>query len=293
MLLIADLGAAPQSSSALWLMASLLPLSLLLWWLAVRLLWRLNMWHRVEQSTQQSLLELFMFTPAKRLMLYWLLLLLLLHGLALLLLPWSLQLPLLLLSVFLPRRLFGYLWRRRQQLLQQQLPRYLLSLAGAMRSGSSLTLAIQQQQPGLLKPLQQEIGLLLQQVRYGKGWQAALQALAARAPSDCMMMFVHTAMLGQRYGGQQAPVFEQLANTLEQRLAMFQRQQSLTAQARLQGQLLFAMPFLLAAALWWIQPEHIGLLWQHRIGQCLLALCVILMLLGRWLMQRMIEDGRG
>ena len=82
-----------------------------------------------------------------------------------------------------------------------------------------------------------------------------------------------------------------LSQTLRNRLAMEEKIQALTAQARLQARIMLGLPLLLAAALYALDPEGFGQAWFSRAGAWVAAGILAMLSTGLWWM-RLILRGK-
>jgi len=179
--------------------------------------------------------------------------------------------------------------QRRLRHFEKQFPDYLLALAGALRAGSSLAIAMQRITPLSHAPLSQEMGLLLREQRMGVAPTEALARLSVRMPCESSSLFSSAITVSGQSGGGLAELFERMAQTISQRLYVEGRIRALTAQGRIQAWVMALLPGLVAAALYVIDYELIAPLWQQRSGQLVLVVIVLLDLLGLWLIRRIVN----
>lgn len=182
-----------------------------------------------------------------------------------------------------------HLLRRRQHQVTLQLPDTLTLLSHAMASGMSLLPALELTLVQSPQPLKGELSLMLQRLRLGDSLSIALAALAARIPTMAIQFFVLTMQIGSRHGGQQVAVLQRMAAALQAQNIAQQRLLSLSAQARLQGRVMFMLPIALFFALRWLHPENTALLTDTQPGWTILALSAVLLVLGHLLVRRIMH----
>lgn len=181
------------------------------------------------------------------------------------------------------------LQRRRLARFEKQFPDYLLALAGALRAGSSLAVAMQRITPLCHAPLSQEMGLLLREQRMGISVNEALDRLQNRMLCESSRLFKSAVAVAGQSGGGLAELFESMAQTISKRLYVEGRIRALTAQGRLQAWVMALLPVLVGGALYIIDYDLIAPLWQQRSGQGVLVLIVLLELLGLWFIRRIVN----
>lgn len=178
---------------------------------------------------------------------------------------------------------------RRLAHFEKQFPDYLLSLAGALRAGSSLAVAMQRITPLSHAPLSQEMGLLLREQRMGVELIEALERLDTRMPCEACRLFKSAIAVAGQSGGGLAELFENMAQTISKRLYVEGRIRALTAQGRMQAWVMALLPVLVGGALYVIDYDLIAPLWQQRTGQMVLVLILFLEIIGLWLIRRIVN----
>lgn len=183
----------------------------------------------------------------------------------------------------------SHLKKKRLARFELQFPDYLLALAGALRAGSSLAVALQRITPLAHAPLVQELGLLLKEQRMGLSLDEALARLSVRMPCESTSLFKSAIAVAGQSGGELADLFHIMARTISQRLYIEGRIRALTAQGRMQAWLMALLPVLVATALYFIDYDLIAPLWQESSGQLVLLLMLLLEMLGLWLIYRIVN----
>lgn len=188
-----------------------------------------------------------------------------------------------------PRFLVARLRRVRLARFDAQLPDLLLSLAGALRAGSGVQAALRQLVDQSPAPLAQEFGLMLREQRMGVSFEQALAQLYQRVPTEGVGLLVSALNITVQSGGNLAETLERIAATLRARLHLLGRVHALTSQGRLQAWVMAALPFVLAGALEWLDPDSMALLWATPAGWGVLATVVVLELVGVLFIRRIVN----
>lgn len=177
-------------------------------------------------------------------------------------------------------------WVRR---FDGQLVTALQGIAGALRAGLTFPQAIDQVIRDASQPLARELGLYAKEVRLGVSQDEALAALAKRVGSDDLELVVVATGIARQLGGNLAEVYDTLAATARERFRLEGKIESLTAQGRLQGWIVAAMPLLLGAALDWLRPDLMGPMLRHPFGWGLVGLVALLESLGLVVIRRIVR----
>lgn len=261
-------------------------------WFLPPWLWRWSQQHKkhFEQHSEHHFAASFVFLRGQDIFTFFIVFL----G-ALLLFFWLMGGSLFLLAVVMGIGFF--LWplylrvlkQRRLARFERQMPDYLLALAGALRAGSSLAIAMQRITPLSHIPLSQEMGLLLREQRMGISPTEALERLYLRMPCESSSLFKSAIAVSGQSGGGLAELFESMAQTINQRLYVEGRIRALTAQGRMQAWVMALLPLLIGGALYVIDYQLIAPLWQQPSGQMVLVAVVFLELIGLWLIRRIVN----
>ena len=241
-------------------------------------------------QTNFSMRELFLFIEPERLFALNLSLMLLV-GAAAWLLSGSVVTALLALvaAAFLPRQVLNYLRRKRLDALEQQLPDALLTLAGGMKAGVSLTQAIQQLSAESRPPVSQEFDMVLREQRLGVSLDDALDNLGRRVPLQSITLTVSAMRIASETGGQLAETLERASQTLRTKLAMEGKIRALTSQGKLQAMVVGALPLFLLVVLNKMEPEAMSLMFTTPMGYATLAVIALLEIFGVLIIRKIVD----
>ena len=192
-------------------------------------------------------------------------------------------------AAFLPRQALRYLRRKRLDLLEQQLPDALLTLAGGMKAGVSLTQAIQQLSAESRPPVSQEFDMVLREQRLGVSLDDALENLGRRVPLQSITLTVSAMRIASETGGQLAETLERASQTLRTKLAMEGKIRALTSQGKLQAMVVGALPLFLLFVLNKMEPEAMGLMFTTPMGYATLAVIVLLEVFGVLIIRKIVD----
>lgn len=191
-----------------------------------------------------------------------------------------LALAVFILLLFLPRVILRVLIHRRLKAFEKQLPDAILMLAGSLRAGASLSIAldnlVQESEP----PLSQEFALFIRERKLGVDLDTAIANMENRIPLEDLFMCFSAFQISREVGGNLAETLEALAVTLRRKLEMDGKIDSLTAQGKLQGIVMSALPLLLMAALMKLEPQAMGMMFHTKIGWMVLAMIIVMQILG-------------
>ena len=187
----------------------------------------------------------------------------------------------------LPARYVRFLRTRRRLKFNEQLVDALGTMSNALRAGFSINQAFESVVEAGEKPISQEFSVFLQQLRVGMSFEDALTSLDRRVASDDLTLVCTSIDIARRTGGNLTEIFDRISVTIRSRMRIERRVRTLTAQGRMQGMIVTAMPFLLGIAMFVLKPEVMRPFLFSLRGAICVALVLFLVTVG-WLFIRKI-----
>lgn len=244
---------------------------------------------RLAHLSKVEFAEMFMFLDVTEFLRLNLLALIVAPLLMLIVIGWKAALSAFLLVLVAPSATFHWLRKRRKQRLQRQLPDAAVALATALRGGLSLSQALEQVVRHQPQPMAQEFSLMLREHRIGVSLDKALKAMSERVCIRDLDLLVSTLSIARDLGGGLAEALERYAASVRRRLTLEERIRALTAQGRLQGVVMGALPIFLAAALYFIDPLWMQPLFVTVAGWVTLGVILILEVTGFVLIKKIVD----
>ncbi|MRW90364.1 secretion system protein F [Duganella sp. FT80W] len=173
-----------------------------------------------------------------------------------------------------PRYVVRHIAQRRLRQFEQQLPDALMMMGGSLRAGASLTMALDAVATEAKPPISQEFELLQRELRLGVDFQVALEALEQRVPLQDLCLVTAGMALSREVGANLAETLESLAKTIRAKLQMEGKIRSLTAQGKMQGLVMSALPLLLIVVLNMMEPEAMAPLFHAWYGWATMGVIV-------------------
>ena len=181
---------------------------------------------------------------------------------------------------------FPYIYarRRRKRLLkrfEELLPEAIDYLSRAIRAGHPLTAGIQMVGDELADPLGAEFRRMFDQQRFGVPFDEALLGLCDRIELVDVRIFATSIIVQREVGGASfGKVRDNMADTVRTRFAIRREINVYTAQGRLSGMVVGAMPFMVGLGIWLQDPEYVGILFEHPLGRMMAIAAVIMQIVG-------------
>ncbi|MDR4487404.1 MAG: type II secretion system F family protein [Nitrospirales bacterium] len=172
---------------------------------------------------------------------------------------------------------------------ERQLPEALDLMARALRAGHAFSVGMKMVGDEFPDPIGPEFGRTVEEISFGIDVPEAMANLNNRVVSTDLKFFITALIVQRESGGNLAEIIEAISRLIRQRFELFGRVKALSAEGRLSGIVLFAMPFVMAGVLWWLNESYMRLLIEDELGLMMMGAAGFLMVLGAFVMKNMCE----
>lgn len=179
--------------------------------------------------------------------------------------------------------------RKRRRAFTEQLPDVLTLLVGALRAGHGLTQALEMLVDQVPPPASVEFARVMRAVGLGLPVQRALADMANRIGSDDADLVVTAITVQHEMGGNLAQTLDIISETVRDRIRIQREIRVLTAQQRLTGYILAALPVGLAVILTMLNPEYMSDLWQPGPVRVIPIAAVVMQVVGFLVIRRIVD----
>jgi tight adherence protein B len=180
-------------------------------------------------------------------------------------------------------------WRhgRRLNAFNGQLAQTLGLMAGGLQAGLSLPQAVDSVVKEGHQPMAGELQRALIEQRLGIDITDALEAVGHRMESADFGWVVMAIRIQREVGGNLAEILHTVADTLREREYLRRQVKALSAEGRLSGYILTALPVLVGLYMTFANPEYVSLLYTTVPGFIILGLAGFLLALGSFAMAKL------
>jgi tight adherence protein B len=189
----------------------------------------------------------------------------------------------------LPRLLLLLKRKRRLEKIETQLPIGVDTIANAIQAGLSLPQAIDVVARDMPAPLGTELQVVVRELALGMSLEQALDEFAARVPLRDVEIFVAAVHIQYRTGGNLSDILRSIANTIRERLRIRGEIRVLTAQQRMAGVIVTALPFFIVAAVRFLSPAYFEKLLEPGTMRIMLIVAGFGMLSGAYWLHRIAQ----
>jgi tight adherence protein B len=177
--------------------------------------------------------------------------------------------------VVLSRAFFKWCERRRKDRLFRQFPDALAMIVRAVRVGIPVTDCIRAVGRELDAPTGPEFSRLSDELAIGIMLEDGLREMAERNDLQEYRFFATALSLQSQTGGGLSETLENLADVIRKRVAVRQKGEALSAEAKMSSIVLALLPPLAGVGLWIMNSAYVILLFVDPLGQKILASAVL------------------
>jgi tight adherence protein B len=179
--------------------------------------------------------------------------------------------------------------RKRQRAFEDQLPDTLVAMAASLKAGHSWNQSMETVIREGSEPTSKEFGRVANEVRLGRNGDDALQSMAGRLGSLDFEFVVMSVNIQRQVGGSLADLLDQVAETVRQRQQFRRKVKALTAMGRMSAYTLVGLPFLMAAAIFALNPRYLAPLWTTQTGVFLVVFALFSITIGGLILKKIVS----
>jgi tight adherence protein B len=207
-----------------------------------------------------------------------------------------LQVPLLFSFVFgvaggyvVPRFFLKRSRRRYQDKYLDELPNAVEAIVRGVKSGLPLNDSMRVVAKEVKEPVKSEFQRVLDQQAVGKSMAEAVVVLYDRVPLPEVNFFIVVITVQQQAGGNLSEALGNLSRVLRNRKKMKQKVKAMSSEAKASAIIIGALPFVVALLVTVTTPGYLLPLVQTQIGMFWLGVAAVMMSIGIFIMNRMVQ----
>lgn len=179
--------------------------------------------------------------------------------------------------------------KRRTRRLESQLPDAIDLIGRAVRAGHPLTEGIRMAAEEAPKPLASEFRITFEEQKFGLPFEEALMGLGDRVEIVDMRILITAILVQREVGGNLSEILEQIAETMRARFSLKRQVRVYTAQGRMSGYTLAALPILVGLVIAVINPGYLSPLFQETVGKVMVWGAVTMQAIGFLWIRRIVD----
>jgi tight adherence protein B len=187
---------------------------------------------------------------------------------------------------------FVWLFAKRARRLSKfaaQLSDAMELVARALRAGHSLAAGMHVVGEEMPEPISTEFSRVYEEQNLGIPLDDSLRNLSERIPNLDLRFFVTSVLIQRQTGGDLSEILDKIGYIIRERYRILGQVQALTAEGRLSGIILIALPFGLFIMMLNIKYDYVEKLWTHPLGVKMSIAALVAQLLGAIVIKKIVN----
>lgn len=160
---------------------------------------------------------------------------------------------------------------KRTQQFTEQLPDALDLIGSALRAGHALAGGMSIVAEEFPDPIASEFREVVDELKVGLSLRETLQNLQERVNDRNLPILVVAILIAQETGGNMAEVLQNTSHTIRERFRLLRDMEAMTAQGRLSGRVLTALPIMVAGLMYFVNGKYFQPMIDTTPGNYMLA----------------------
>lgn len=178
---------------------------------------------------------------------------------------------------------------KRRKAFEAQLGDTLIMMCNGLRSGFSFNQVMENVANDMPPPIGIEFGRVCNEIRYGATMEEALNNMCDRVKSADLMLVVSAVLIQRTTGGNLSEMLSTISNTIRDRIKIKGEISSITAQGRMSGLIIGALPIGIAAVLMVVNPDYMSTFFTTKIGNIMLIVSVVMEVVGFFAIRKVVS----
>jgi tight adherence protein B len=194
-------------------------------------------------------------------------------------------------AIFMGGLPFLWLLRRRAKRIREffaAMPDAVDLIGRALRAGHGLAAGLNLVAEEMKGPIAVEFNRVYEEQNLGIPIELALRNMADRIPVMDVRFFVIAVIIQRATGGDLAEVLDKIGRLIRQRFELKGHVKALTAEGRLSGVVLLALPPALLLLITYLNYEYVSVLWTDPVGIRVLSVTAFAQLVGAWVIKKIV-----
>ena len=179
--------------------------------------------------------------------------------------------------------------KKRRETFNNQLGDALMLLSNGLRAGFSFEQVLESVSRELPPPISQEFGRVVRELKMGVSMESCLLSMTERMESTDLRLLTSAVLIQRQVGGNLADILDTISGTIQDRIRIKNGIKTMTAQGRISGYVIGALPVLIFIGVSVINPEYMQMFYETTLGHILLGVSVGMEILGFAIIRKIIN----
>ncbi|NLO44974.1 MAG: hypothetical protein GX107_00480 [Clostridiales bacterium] len=178
--------------------------------------------------------------------------------------------------------------KKRTKLFENQLSDALLIMCNCLRSGLSFQQSLENIANEMPSPISIEFSRVTNEIKYGATLEDSLNNMVERVRSADLMLAVSAVNIQRQTGGNLSFILDTISETIKERLRIKGEISSITAQGRMSGMIIGALPIVVSIFLFIVTPDYMTTFFTTLAGKLMIVVAVVLEIIGFFMIRKVV-----
>ena len=196
---------------------------------------------------------------------------------------------LLIVGIAIPPLLVSNARKRRSELFSRQLGEALTIMGNSIKGGFTFLQSMESISQDMPPPISQEFAKVLREIYYGVGQEEALEHMVERTKNHDLELLLSAVVTSSQVGSNLTDIIETISATIRDRIRIKQEINTLTAQGRVSGIIVGALPIVLVLSIMVMNPEYYQGFFSSSLGRLMVGISIVMELMGFIIIRKIID----
>jgi tight adherence protein B len=179
--------------------------------------------------------------------------------------------------------------KQRGELFNKQLSEALVIMGNSVKGGFTFFQSMEGVAEDMQPPISSEFAKVLREMHYGVSQEEALKHMVERTQNRDLELLVSAVITSSQVGSNLTDILDTIADTIRERIRIKQEVKTLTAQGRISGLIIGALPVVLLLSLMILNPEYYNGFFEATIGKIMIAISVAMEFVGFMIIRKIVD----
>jgi tight adherence protein B len=189
----------------------------------------------------------------------------------------------------IPPILVGRARKQRGELFNKQLSEALVIMGNSIKGGFTFAQSMESVAEDMHPPISFEFAKVLREIHYGVSQDEALNHMVERSQNQDLELLVSAVITSSQVGSNLTEILDTISETIRDRIKIKQEINTLTAQGRISGIIIGALPVVLLLVIMIINPEYYEGFFNSTIGKVLMVISIVMEMIGFTVIKKIIN----
>lgn len=179
--------------------------------------------------------------------------------------------------------------KKREALFNVQLAQATIMMGNSIKGGFTFLQSMASISEDMQPPISTEFAKVLREIHYGVKQEEALKHMVERTKNKDLELLVSAVLTSSQVGSNLSEILDTISSTIRDRIRIKQEIRTLTAQGRISGIIIGALPIFLVIIIMVISPNYFAGFFESTIGKIMIIVSIILEIIGYFIINKIVN----